>query len=227
MKDFIAELKTRGYWEFTIHPNKFESTKIKDYSSLQTILEKAVVHAHGWDFPHVSRNMKIIKLKDSIQQIIDFQHQRECWQFFQSGLFYMVKGLPEDWRDHSDFWPATKDWKFNQNIGVFGIVSAMTNFFEFSARLSLTEAGSEKMNLKYKVGNLLKRSIYGDHPKTFFPFTHQSDISEFDFSFEEMDRQELISKPLELAKTQSAEIMKRFGFTPSPQLLEMLQTEVK
>ena len=177
---------------------------------LYPILRKASVTLRGWDFPHLDPNKDPDIDTDWIGQADEWEHHLSVWRFYQSGQFMYVGGMPIDWRDQSSIWPASKDWAAGSLLGVGDAIFCFTEFFEFAARLSQTEAGDDPMQVDITVGNLKGRRLYVDSNNR-APFFHfrEASIGKFPYSVQ-LPRAELLATSRHLALVAANELFKRF-----------------
>ena len=91
--------------------------------------------------------------------------------------------------------------------------------FEFAARLSLSEVGTETMYISIKACNLKNRILYNALNPAFRLLQPNKALLN-DFPYEkEFTKEELISNPRELALQGCAELFKRFSWNASTQQL--------
>lgn len=221
----LDKIRSRGYWEVVIRPSVFLEKRVRDISDLSSIIEKSFVSLRGWDFPHINQRERYHIDLDWIGQEFEWEHMLSSWRFYQSGLFVHISGLPIDWRDQSNFWPADKNWKSGQLLGVSDAIMTFTEVFEFASRLSLTDAGNEAVVIQVKLSNIKGRVLYIESPNRWglsSPFV--SFIDEFPFSIE-LPRSDLIGNPREHAVEAANELFKRFGWDTTIEVLRSFQEE--
>ena len=226
MPSLIRKIQTRGYWQVTVRPTNFREKRVQDIASLYPILRKASVTLRGWDFPHLDPHKDPNIDTDWIGQANEWQHHLSVWRFYQSGQFMHVSGMPIDWRDQSSIWPAPKDWATGTLLGVGDAISCFTEFFEFAARLSQTEAGDDPMQVDITVGNLKGRRLYVDSGNR-APFFHfrEASIDNFPQSVQ-LPRAELLSTSRNLALVAANELFKRFNWETTIAQLRDWQDEM-
>src|SRR5438552_1376329 len=111
MPNLDEEIRKRGFWEVTIRPATFRERRIDNIMDLSDIVRRAAVSWRGWDFPHVDRREGAEIHEDFIAQPTRFEHLVEVWRLYQSGQFFHLSGISDDWRDRSSFWPAPEGWQ--------------------------------------------------------------------------------------------------------------------
>ena len=132
-KRLIEKITSRGYWRVVIRPTEFSAERVKDIAALGPLVAANVVSLRGWNFPHVARTGSSIG-PDFIENQSEWNGYLEVWRFFQSGQFYVLRGMRSDWmlEDHGKLlWTVHALYTF-------------TEIFEFAARLATTAAGGER-----------------------------------------------------------------------------------
>lgn len=226
MGNTIDTIRTRGYWQLTIRPVNFIDARVEDILSLYPIIEKAAVSLRGWDFPHLESRQERHVDVDWVGQDHEWEHHLSSWRFYRSGLFVFLGGIPIDWRDHSNWWPPEEGWEPGQLLGVGDALFQYTEFFEFAARLSLSDAGDQDMFIETVLHGLKGRTLYMDsRNKWGFSRNYTSSIDSFPFR-RELARTELIGNTRELAVRAAQELFKRFQWATDFSDLKSFQTEI-
>jgi hypothetical protein len=222
---FPPKIKTRGYWEFTIKPSISKDKRVPKILELKEILNKTQVQFGSWEFPFTEN--KDIKVKiDWIEQDFEWQHKLESWRFFQNGNFYDIYAIPSDWRDQSTVWTFPDSWEPLKEIGIGDIISTIHRFYEFSARLAMTEAGDEMMELDINLCRINGRSLIQDFPHKWpFDFKYSSSIDSFPIH-NSIDRNELISNTQLLTINAAVDVFDRFGWNISNDNVHSLLNEI-
>lgn len=209
------KILSRGYWQVIIRPSVFEAKRIQNIASLHPIIEKTRVKIRGWDFPHIDyRETHQIDL-DWIGQEFEWEHHKSIWRFYQSGQFFQIAALPLDWRDESKLWPADNNWKPGLQLGIGDTIATLTEIHEFAARLALSEAGSDEMQIKIVAGNLRNRFLYVDSQKRWPLFeSFQATIEKYPYETT-LARGELVANSKDLALEATRELFLRFRWNLS------------
>lgn len=201
-------------------------SRIADYSALLPIVKNASVSLRGWDFPHIDPHVDPQRDVDWVGQESEWQQFLEIWRLYQSGQFVDLVGMPWDWRDRSDLWPADRDWKPGTSLGVMDALFRFTEIHEFAARLALTEGGDDFMHIEVTVGGLRERALRVDsHDRVLFFQTYKASLDELPYEHV-VPRSELVAQPRELALRPASELFARFGWQPSQEMLRDLQREL-
>ena len=228
MKELVKKIRSRGYWEVIIRPSKFEEKKLPVITALYPIIERASVKLRGWDFPHVDLRSKGQIDNDWVGQEYQGQPYPEVWRFYQSGQFFGISGMIEDWVDPSAFGPPSEDWRHGSFLSVEGVVFRFTEIFEFAARLALTNSGDEQIHLSIIVGCIQARSLWVNPAhragSTMFAGKTAS-IQEFHYP-DQLPRAQMISNARELSLKPALELFRRFDWDPSVDLLREIQSKL-
>ena len=94
--EILEKIKTRGYWQIVIRPQKFLKERVLSLPNLVKSIEENKVSYRGWDFPHLTLH-EMHRDLDYIQMSTIFLEINETWRFYQSGQFAFFRGLSEDW----------------------------------------------------------------------------------------------------------------------------------
>src|SRR5438105_12910808 len=105
----VEKIRSRGYWDVTIRPATFVENRIAELAELAPIVERSQVSLRGWNFPHVRRRETIARGLNWTGQESEWNHYKEAWRLYKSGLFRDLSSLKEDWQDESTLWPAIPD----------------------------------------------------------------------------------------------------------------------
>lgn len=224
MTTLLQKIRSRGYWQMIVRPTTFDSERVHDIALLHPILERIHISLRGWDFPHLdTRNKPLIDI-DWIGQEFDWEHHKSIWRFYQSGQFIHVSGMAIDWRDESTLWSAHEDWKPGQFLGIQSTLYRFTEFFEFAARLALSEAGDEQMHIAIMAGNLKGRALFPDSNTFNFQYLCTANILKYPQQIT-LSQTELVAASKEHALNTANELFKRFGWHTTIKLLRDLQKE--
>lgn len=229
MSKLTDEIKSKGYWSVVIRPSTFVGKKISDYSRLLPILQTTSVQLRGWDFPHIDRKAELIRDVDSIGQETDWEYYKEAWRFFQTGQFAYLVAIHEDWTALANraWGPPPHLASQGPLLGVGDTLFRFTEVFEFAARLSLSEAGGEKMHIKVELHGLKGRALWVDDPgRGSFDNRYVSGMETFPFEVD-VERQFLIANAREMAIEPTLELFKRFGWNASVDILKDQQKQLR
>lgn len=222
--NLVEKILSRGYWQVTIRPVRFMENRVAEIDKLLPILDKTSVRLLGWDFPHIDIKSSPKIFRDFIQQEFDWNHFVSLWSFFQSGQLYYLFGNHKDWRDQSITFPIRDGeiWEPDKLLDINIVVYNFTEIFEFAARLSMTEAGDEKMHVGVLVGNLKDRMLYSRHG--LFQ-TYKTSMIEYPID-KEFDRADLLANARDIAVIEARELMLRFNLKLSIEEIKEMQKKL-
>lgn len=230
MSERLADvIKSRGYWQVVIRPTTFIENRVKSFEALYSIVQRTSVQLRGWDFPHIDREQQPIREQDWIGQEFAWEHFREIWRLYQSGQFAHISAFPYDWRDLSSWWPVDEGWEWGRTFSIADALFRFTEIYEFAARLALSDAGDDQMEIQIALGNLTNRTLDLDFPRRvgfFRPKIYTADTA-FETRPSVYARDALIGQARELALTSASELFMRFGWEPSIDQLRDLQAELR
>ena len=222
----LEKIHSRGYWEVIIRPSTFIEARIPDINSLQPILQKCSYRRGGWEFPFIDQSLHTHIDIDWIGQEFEFGHFLSAWRFYQSGLFVDTEGMLVDWQEQANWLPPTTIWEPGKWLGVEDSIRIFTSIFEFAARLSLTEAGDEKMVVNTEVYNIKGRKLFTENPRMAIRYQkYTASLDKYPIP-KEMVRSELIANSSEYAIDAANELFKRFGWNTTKEILKGFQEEI-
>lgn len=221
------EIRLRGFWQIIVRPTEHRERRIDDISALWPLVQGSSVQLRGWDFPHVDPQHRQAIGLNWIGQETDWEHFRELWRIYQSGQFFSLCGMIDDWRDRSGWWKPDPGWAPGKRLGVGDTLARFTEFFEFAARLSTTSAGDESMHIEVQAGNIADRILFVDAPlRAGLHWRPKATINEFPYVID-LARTDLIANPRQHALDGAMELFKRFGWEGTVDVLRDWQAEFK
>jgi hypothetical protein len=220
------KLEQRGYWRVEVRPLRFVELRVESTRALQAAIEKARVEFRGWDFPHIGRSWDLPESQQWVGVETDWSSHVEVWRAFLSGQFVYRGGIWTDWLDQHHFGGSGRDWKPKQAMPIVSSLWSITEFWEFAARYSQTEAGDDSMYVGIAFHGLKGRVLVGDHERrVWFHEYGPARMESFNYS-REVSRAELITEAAKLAVSCSIELYSAFGYDPGRELLESIQAEL-
>jgi hypothetical protein len=184
------------------------------------------VELRGWDFPHVGRSWELPESQDWVGVETDWSNHVEIWRAFRSGQFVFRGGIWTDWLDQHHFGSSGQEWKPGEGMPIVSALWSATEFWEFAARYSQTEAGDDQMYIEVSFSKLRGRVLFGDHEqRAWFRNYGPARMDSFTFA-REISRAELISDARRLAVTCAADLFAVFGYEPNLELLVSIQSEL-
>lgn len=222
----LQKLESRGYWRVEIRPADFVERRVPSVKVLQKAIEKARVELRGWDFPHIPQTWDIPESQSWTGVETDWSSHVEIWRAFLSGQFVYRGGVWSDWIDQRHFGGGRQNWKPGTGMPIVSSLWSITEFCEFAARFSQTEAGGDAMVLGISFHGLKDRVLFGDHERrVWFEDYGPARLNDFAFT-RTLSRAELISTAARVAVSCSAELFELFGWNASSELLNSIQTEL-
>jgi hypothetical protein len=165
VKEFIAALKSKGYWQARLLPSIEQPKRWGDKLAIKVALNGIAVNFRGWDYPHVSLQHNVVIESDRVWQTTEWNYFREIWCAFLSGQFLHVAGMRADYgaalqlgllEDHVE--PGEK------LLGIGDTVYRMTEFAHFASRYAQAVCPGEDLRALLEVGGLKDRRLVVDDP---------------------------------------------------------------
>ena len=226
MTALTDKLESRGYWRVEIRPSVFKPDRVANTHRLQQTIEKARVELRGWDFPHIGKSWDLPESQDWVGVEIDWSAHVEVWRAFRSGQFVYRGGVWTDWLDQHHFRSAAQDWRPGTRLPLVSTLWSVTEFCEFAARYSQTEAGGDEMIIDLSFHGLKGRHLHGDHERrVWFDAYGPARMDTFSF-IRGLPRASLIAGASQLAVDCTGELFAAFGYSPGAGLLEEIQAEL-
>jgi len=221
----VEKIQERGYWRVVIRPTTFDPKRIARHEDLFPLVDRLAVRLRGWSYPYVNIAEQPCDGGDWIGQEKDWNHFLEMWKFYQSGQFYHIFGMVQDWRDESSLWPEEDDWRPGRIVDPRDAVAYFTEIFEFAARLAMSKAGDNAMQIEIDLRNIEGRVLpyIQDHADFIQPC--QTSAREFVYR-RDLTRTELVTDTKSLARQAARELFLRFGWEPSEEVLRVLQETI-
>lgn len=211
----LDDIKSHGYWEVVIRPTRFDKQRVQDLSDLKKVVLASQVRMRGWPFP-VDDHDKFKILDDHISCEVDWQHHRESWRFYQSGMFVWFKANRWDLR------AIASGEQPGRTLSVGDTLYLLCEFFEFAARLALSAAGSERMRIEISCHGLADRRLYVD---AWFDIPGQKSAAPKWAFQRDYSQSELVADGRKLAFVTAMEFFQRFGWNASAETLENIHKQ--
>jgi hypothetical protein len=165
-EEIVKKIKSRGYWEINVRPNRYPDHLIEK-QRLKEILRNSAVLLRGWDYPHVQQSGEVpFNIANGIEMAIEWESHNhiEFWRFTQSGNFYHLLSVREDWLSDSGIKLAYDlrgpiDLRHQPWIGVIGTLYSVTEFFEFAKRLAIKNALGDEIFIEITLHGLANRIL--------------------------------------------------------------------
>jgi hypothetical protein len=225
MSEILDKIKSRGHWRIAIRPVSFNEARVP-YEELSNIIEQRQVQFRGWYVPHISHDIPMMRGADWVGQESAHWYHLESWRFFTSGQFALVRAFPDDWRYENDP-DAPESWVPGARVQVATLLFLFTEIFEFAARLAMSPAGDNEMQIRIVTSGLLDRNIVvDDFHRAELSEAYRASMDEYPYEIT-VARDELVTEARNLAVQASRELFMRFGWTTvRPELLAEYQQEL-
>lgn len=227
MKIGVKEkLGERGYWRVEVRPVQYNAQRVDTASALRRLIETARVQLRGWDFPHIGQNWDLPDSQSSIGIETDWSSHVELWRAYVSGQFVYRGGVWSDWMDQDHFPVVRMPRQPQRGVGIVDSLWSITEYFEFAARWSQTDAGDDGMLVRVSFRGLNGRELFGDHERRIWSRNYgPSRMESFVFQ-RELTRAELIADSAVIAIGCASDFLAVFGYEPGPELLREIQSEL-
>lgn len=221
--DVIAMIRSRGYWDVTVHPTRRLADPIAP-ADLLPVLQRSVVSLRGWPVPFIDGRRGFLHTPESVGQDIDASmvDHWEAWRFTAHCQFSQLRAVSADWRKGAErtLVPA----RATHVIEVWEILFYLTELVELAARLALASHAPEfaiSAGLHHMSGREL---IAGEPARAWFgSYTSSKDDISVSTS---VSSDELAARPRPIAVTLSTKMMAWFGFHPADGVLRDYQDEL-
>ncbi|HVB24094.1 MAG TPA: ATP-binding protein [Ktedonobacteraceae bacterium] len=220
------KIRTRGYWDIRIRPATFKPDRMPLFALRQLIM-RASLDYRNWEFPY---NTPV--KPEYGNDWIGLEHQRrqalQAWRFFQSGQFAAVVGLLEDWGDLRTT-PTKVEWNPGEYLSIPDVVHHLTEFFGLASRLAVTDLYRDEQSviIDLKLCKTKNRKLYGRGTyQDFLGSDYPTAAENIPYTIT-LAKEDIIGRPLELAREASLFFFDRFGYYPSQQLLTTMQYELE
>jgi hypothetical protein len=221
-----TKLDGRGFWRVEVRPVNFIAQRVSSLRLLQRAMEKSRVAFRGWDFPHIGDSWKLPENQKWIGLETDWRLHVELWRAFVSGQFVYRGGVWTDWLEQDLFPELRMHRQPELGLPIVSSLWSITEFFEFAARFSQTEAGDEGMFVSVSFNRMKGRQLFGDHTRRRWYSNYGPALSDtFTFS-REISRSELIADSANLAVQCTNELFLLFGYEPEVGILQAIQAEL-
>ena len=222
MSAIVDKIISRGHWDVSIAPENFEPERVP-YGELEEVLRRSVVSLRGWPVPFIDHQVQVTRREKWIGQDVDAPtvQMYEAWRFFQSGRFNHLRSVSADWRRgrEATLTPVSAE----SVIEVWEILYYLTEVVELASKLSLTQAGDDRMDITAILRKLQKRALvlgFSDRPP--WPWEYVADVKSLKVR-RVVGREQLISDGHRLAAEMAREVFFRFGWKPAIDQLAGLQ----
>lgn len=221
----LDKIKERGYWRINFEPLVYNNQKLK-LGECRDVVEKNYVQLRGWDYPHFPRRVGDDAGLDSGDKFyegwISWWNHIEFWRMYQSGQFLHYLALRDDWSE-LDGWGIVqnRNIKAGETLNVVGeVIYELTEIFEFLSRLAKAGIYDEGVRISISLNNTRGRKLVmldsGRHLSGEYKTAAESINLEKQYT-----KEELLTKPQELAAEIIVHVLERFGWhNPSGEVIK-------
>jgi len=159
----LGKIKSRGYWQVTIRPERFDKERLKSLGDCTRLLLECKVVLRGWDYPHVSSRDGLRSGLDYVESLTDWGEYKELWRMFQSGQFIHLFGCHEDWWSEmvTIFGPSEcSKIKPGSVLGVLSTLYTITEIYEFASRLAQKNLFDNSIHLSIGLHGMINRKLF-------------------------------------------------------------------
>lgn len=218
-----TKARKRGFWQVSIHPQRFVQQRVPNILELAPIMRAAAVSYRGWPYPSVLTRLEPSIGDDWIQADVDDRIHVERWRMYQSGHFVQDMGLWEDWFEQDFLTRAEQRPTASETLGVDFTIGTLTEIFEFAARLAASAAGAEAMVISLSLHGLKGRRLELPPGRAGFSTPRVANIDSYRFEPRLMARDALLTDPRAPAVDAALELFRRFGWDAGAKLVASFQ----
>jgi hypothetical protein len=225
-EEIIKKIKSRGYWEINVRPNRFPD-HLMEKQGLKEILRNSAVLLRGWAYPHVQQSGQVpFNIANGIEMPVEFENHIEFWRFTQSGNFYHLLSLREDWISDPDIkrsivfdFQGAIDLRHTRWIGVIGTLYSVTEFFEFAKRLAIKNALGDEIFIEIVLHGLAERILVFEESRRTTPTSNAPE-----WKWEKVYKaREFITRSAHLAIDTYTDLVWLFKWKPDKGMLKATQ----
>jgi len=224
MEDRLCKIKKNGYWRILIRPLIFEKDKINSLSECREIIEKSKVSFRGWDFPHLDRD-ETVNGNDWIESGSDFQDIIEYWRFYQSGQFVHYLAIREDYRKKDIEFSIGKPVGENKFLNIEITIYRITEVFEFMSRLLEYKVLNPTFEVSINIEGVKGRELFFYQRDRNLSNTYKSGIDKIEYK-KEFNENDFIIKKNEFTIECIEDVLEKFNFYPSKQIIKEIQEKI-
>lgn len=208
MKEVVNRIQSRGYWHRVFRPLPFEEERV-ELGKLYAMVQQSAVE-NGWGCPMINPGMPPSTTSAYVGHVFEWEDCREAWRFYTSGQFVSVKAFMLDWREKASYaWPNLPG-EATDYLGMLDAVRSFTAFYEFAARLAMSEAGAERVSVTIEARRLKGRTLISEAPHRRLNQRYQTAAEDFSYP-REVTRTDLVAQPSEMALEGVRKLFQCFG----------------
>lgn len=225
--DVVTKARSRGHWEVAIGPADYQARRLENVADLAPLVWRTRVATFGRGFPVASDDDERTRIgADWAEQDVDFGRHVGAWRLYQSGQFVATYGFWDDWfeAEGDGPWADGAPPPPGEALMLEPALWTLTEVFEFAARLALTDAGGETMQVRIAAKGLRGRALrFTSRDRAGFIVPPRATTDQYAPDALVIPRAELVAAPGERAAEFARELFRRFGWDPSLEMLHGLQ----
>ena len=223
VEEIVKKIKSRGYWEVTIRPLKFDEGRLETLNDCAKFVQENKVRLRGWDYPHVSRKYGIKSGKDWVENLTDWDGYKEFWRMYQSAQFSHLFGCREDWWGQVKiFWSQKSYTEPGYALSIMSTLYTFTEIYEFATRLARKGLFDDFVKVSVALHGMKGRRLVTLGIRRSLDDNYICDIEEIPLS-RVVAISEIIGKSNEFAVDDTFRIFERFNWFGAPK--KVLQEE--
>ncbi len=211
----IEKIKSRGYWQVLIRPSEYVEERIPSIVACKSIIRDTKVSFRGWDYPHYSTKTEPVSGLHYVEQSSDWEVYIEHWRYFQSGQFFHVFSMWEDWDDARRITRSGPNSPPGERLSMLNVIYLITEVYEFAARLGAKELLGDSCSVGIGAHGTKNRRLVALDPSRHLFHTYESHLGEIPRD-REFKTSELIGRSRELALEHIVWLFHRFNWDDAP-----------
>jgi len=225
MSALVGKIKSHGYWRVVIRPTSHSDLRIESVTDLFPLVQRLSVHLRGWDFPHINTHTQPAIGDNWAEQETEWEYFLERWRLFQSGQFAYLGAFGLDWVTSTDNWhPRPPKPPRDALLGISDIVCRFAEFFEFASALALSAAGGDQMHIEIGCHGIRNRELWlDDMNRVPLSLPRVAQVPEY-VQKDTLRREVLIAETRSLGNRWAKELLRRFNWDASDQVLESIRS---
>ncbi len=221
------KIKTKGYWAITVRPAEFQETRVSSRARLFDLVHDTAVSVNGRIIPAIDGTSDSLSNgSDWIEFNSEWGTDLQSWRLYQSGQFVLLLAVWTDWDEAPRLrqvpYPSGRTFPLWDSLATFVAI------YEFAARLSLTDAGSDNMVITTMIKNLHGAQLVQDHLRKTSLRHYEFDDNVFEYPAGKAtptSREDLVGNPRKLAAEAANDLLHQFGFQSTLEAVLSWQSE--
>lgn len=216
----VEKIQQRGHWVINIRPHKYEPERLT-FGRLESVINTSVVRRRGWPVPFIDYQEQLQTGSTWIGQEVNAESvsHYEAWRLYQSGQFSHLRSVSAEWRESTERTEVPAG--FAAAIETWEILFYLTEVFELAGRLGI-EVGSEAMTIDVQL-KLRPNTALVTGFDDVVPLEPRRIPENLTARSTTLATEKLVAEYGPAAAEASLYYFERSKWSPSPQLLQVLQ----